>query len=73
MPSSFVLEENFVPEKVEPTIYRRKEKDMVVYKSKNKSLTTMCKFSPWTGFKFLVTASLLTVNLNISNSIEVYP
>lgn len=68
-----MLEKNFVPEMVEPIIYRRKEKDMVIHNNKNSTSATTCKFSPWTGFKILVTASLLTVNLNISNNIEVYP
>ena len=67
-----MLKENLVPKKVEPIINRRKEKGMVIHKSKQSSLDTTYKFSPWTGFKFLATASLLTFNLNISNNIEVY-
>jgi len=70
-----MLEKKLVPEKVEPFIYRRKKKAMVINNSKKITSDTTCRFSPWTGlrpFKILVTASLLTVNLNISNNIEVY-
>jgi hypothetical protein len=67
-----MLEKKLVPEKVEPFIYRRKEKAMVIDNSKKITSDTTCRFSPWTGFKILVTASLLTVNLNISNNIEVH-
>jgi hypothetical protein len=67
-----MLISNNVPEKVTPIIYRRKEKDMANYKNNKKLLNKMYKFSPWTEFKFLATATLLTVNINISNNIEVF-
>ncbi len=74
-PTSYLLElkEDFVPEMVQPIIYERKEKGMDTYIEKRQLSKKICKFSLWTEFKILVTASLLTVNLNISSNIEVYP